>query len=113
VFVFALWFAPIAAYQMLISVVAPRAVMVWTVLPPLALVFGQKLLFDSWSIGAFVLHRMGAVSIGGGRGNGVDGVVNGINALPVLAWPELWIGVAVAAVLVFATIRIRRHRDDS
>jgi ABC-2 type transport system permease protein len=113
VFVLALWFAPVAAYQLLVSVVAPRAVMVWTVLPPLALILGQYLLFDSWSIGQFVLHRLGAISIGGGRGDGVDGVIDGINALPVLLQPELWIGVAVAAVLVFATIRIRRHRDDN
>jgi ABC-2 type transport system permease protein len=113
VFVLALWFAPVAAYQLLVSVVAPRAVMVWTVLPPLALILGQYLLFDNWSIGQFVLHRLGAVSLVGGHGGGVDGVIEGVNALPVLLQPELWIGVAVAAVLVFATIRIRRHRDDN
>ncbi len=113
VFVLALWFAPIAAYQLLVSVVASRAVMVWTLLPPVALVLGQKLLFDSWSIGQFVLYRLGTGLISGGRGGGLEGVIDGVNLLPVLTQPELWIGVAVAALLVFATIRIRRHRDDN
>ena len=112
-FVFALWYAPIAAYQLLVSVVAGRAVFVWTVLPPLMLVFGQKLLFDSWSIGQFMLYRLGALSLGGGMRGNLDDAIDGINALPVLELPDLWIGVIVAAALVFVTIRIRRHRDDS
>jgi len=112
-FVFALWYAPIAAYQLLVSVVAGRAVLVWTVLPPLVLIFGQKLLFDSWSIGQFVLYRMGALSFGGGLSGSLDDAIDGINALPLLTLPDLWIGVAVAAALAFAAIRVRRHRDDS
>ncbi len=113
VFVFALWYSPIVAYQLLVSVFAQRAVLVWTLLPPLILIFGQKLLFDSWSIGQFALYRLGALSLGGGLNGRLDSVVDGLNALPVLRLPGLWVGVGVAAVLVFATIRIRRHRDDS
>jgi ABC-2 type transport system permease protein len=113
VFVLALWYAPIAGYQLLVSVLAPRAVFVCTLLPPLTLIFGQKVLFDSWSIGQFVLHRLGVLSLRGGPGAGLEAAIDGVNALPVLRLPQLWIGVAVAAVLVFLAIRIRRHRDDS
>ncbi|MEJ1964169.1 MAG: hypothetical protein WDO56_22535 [Gammaproteobacteria bacterium] len=113
VFVLALWYAPIAAYQLLMSVVAPRAVFVCTVLPPLVLIFGQKVLTGSWSIGEFVLYRLGGVSLGGSLSGGLDAAIDGLDALPMLRLPGLWIGVAVAAVLVFAAIRVRRHRDDS
>jgi ABC-2 type transport system permease protein len=113
VFVFALWFAPIVGYQLLISVAARRAVFVWTVLPPLTLVLGQALLFDNWSIGKYILHRLGALSFGGNYRSNLDAAVESVNALPMLRLPELWIGVAIAAVLVFVAIRIRRHRDDT
>jgi len=112
VFIFALWFAPVAAYVLLISVLVPRAPLVWTILPPLALILGQGWLLGNWSIGSYVGYRLGAISLGN-PGRGVDAAVESINGLPVLSLPGLWIGVAVAVVLAYATIRIRRHRDDS
>jgi len=37
----------------------------------------------------------------------------GIDGYQLLATPALWIGVVVAAALIFVTIRVRRLRDDS
>jgi ABC-2 type transport system permease protein len=114
VFVLALWFAPVAAYQLFVSVTVPRVVFVWTLLPPIALIIGQRLFFDSWSLRDLVLLRLSA-----GPDTTTDfnqtaaGMIQGINALPMLARTDLWIGVAIAAALVFLTIRIRRHRSDS
>lgn len=112
--VMALWYAPIVAYQLLISVSVPRMPVVWTLLPPLVLIFGERMFLGTWNIGLFVAHRLGgpgsdqnlALGIGGVRGEE-------INPLPMLAQVDLWGGVAVAAVLVYATIYIRRHRSDS
>ena len=113
ILVLALWFAPVAAYQLLISVVVPRAPFVFTVLPPLALVFGERLFFGSWHIGLFLGHRLGSVRFGPRMGQGVQGVIDAVNALPLLQRPELWIGALLAAALIVLTIRIRRHQDDS
>ena len=113
ILVLALWFAPVAAYQLFISAVVPRAPFVFTVLPPLTLVFGEALFFRTWNIGHFLGHRLGTLGYVPRRGAGVQGVIDAINALPLLARPELWIGVLLAAALIVVTIRIRRHRDDS
>jgi len=111
--VLALWFAPVAAYQLLISAFVPRGPFVFTLLPPLALIFGERLFFGTWHIGGFVLHRLGAVQLGPHTGRGLEGFIDALNALPLLQRLDLWIGVVVAAALLVLTIRIRRHRDDN
>jgi ABC-2 type transport system permease protein len=115
VFILALWFAPVAAYQMLVSVSVPRAALVWAVLPPIALMLGQWILFGSWSIAELIGLRLGGVVsvLGDEGGRGVDHGLDVVNGLPLLTRPDLWIGVAVAAAMIFATIHIRRHRDDT
>jgi ABC-2 type transport system permease protein len=113
IFVLALWFAPIAAYQLFISAVVPRAPFVFTLLPPLALIFGEALFFGTWNIGIFIGHRLGAVQFGPRAGRGVQDVIDALNALPLLGRPELWVGVLLAVAVIYLTIRVRRHRDDN
>jgi ABC-2 type transport system permease protein len=111
--VLALWFAPVAAYQLLISVLVPRAPFVFTLLPPLTLIFGEALFLGTWNVGIFIGHRLGAADGLPRTGRGVEGLIDSINTLPLLQKPELWIGVALAAAVIYLTIRIRRHSDDS
>ena len=111
--VLALWFAPVAAYQLFISAVAPRAAFVITVLPPLTLIIGERLFFRTSYIADFVGHRLGSVALFPRSAHGVQGVIDAVNALPLLARPELWIGVLVAAAGMYLTIRVRRHQQDS
>lgn len=113
IFVLALWFAPVAAYQLFISAVVPRAPFVFTVLPPLALIFGEALFFGTWHIGQFMSHRLGTVQLAPHVGRGIQSLIDSLNALPLLGRAELWIGVLVAAAVVAVTIRVRRHQDDS
>lgn len=113
IFVLALWFAPIAAYQLFVSAAVPRAPFVFTLLPPLALIFGERVFFGTWHIGGFISHRLGAVQFGSRPGRGVQDVIDMLNALPLLGRLELWIGVLFAAVVLVLTIRIRRHQADS
>jgi hypothetical protein len=40
-------------------------------------------------------------------------LLNRFDAVGLVSDPEFWIGLAVAALLVFAAIRIRRYRDDT
>jgi hypothetical protein len=56
---------------------------------------------------------MGAVQFGPRSGHGVQGVIDALNALPLLERLDLWIGAVVAAGLIAITIRVRRHRDDN
>jgi ABC-2 type transport system permease protein len=112
--VLALWFAPVAAYQLIISAVAPRAPFVITVLPPLALMIGEGLFFRTRHVAEFVGHRLvGRGMLTSPSGHGVQAFIDSVNALPLLSSAELWLGVAFAAVVTFATIRIRRRQQDS
>jgi ABC-2 type transport system permease protein len=125
VVVFALWYTPFFGYQLLISAWAKNAALAWTVLPPLVLILGEKLLFNTWHLAQLLGYRLGGFTrdLGGAQGFGVSmdrdghqslsGMLSNINALPLLTRVDLWIGVVIGAVLIFAAIRIRRYRDDS
>jgi ABC-2 type transport system permease protein len=119
VLVLALWFLPFAGYQLLVSAWAKSNVFIWTILPPLALTFGERLVFGTWYIGKFLLSRL-TVGMAGARpdaplnaANAVEETLHRINATPQLATLELWLGVLAGALLVYGAIRIRRYRDDS
>jgi ABC-2 type transport system permease protein len=124
--VLALWFAPVAAYQLLVSAWAKGSVFVWTILPPLIVIFGERLIFGTWNVASLLVVRLGGgllSSFGRSAGRvaensasatfGTDGLFQRIDAFALLATPGMWIGVAVAVLLVFAAIRIRRYRDDT
>ncbi len=120
VLVIALWYAPVAAYQLLISVWARSSVLVWTLLPPLALMLGERFLMGSWHVRDFLFYRLATGILQGSNRafdssphDGIAAMIDRSNLLPVLGNVNLWIGVGVAAVLVFAAIRIRRYRDDT
>jgi ABC-2 type transport system permease protein len=125
VLVLALWFAPVAAYQLLVSAWAKSNVFVWTILPPLLLIIGERLVFGTWTVAALLGQRLGpgfsnfrrpAGLLSGGpavTASQADGIFQRSDSLGLLATPHLWIGLAVAAALIYAAIRIRRYRDDS
>jgi ABC-2 type transport system permease protein len=119
VFVLALWYAPVAAYQLLVSAWARSSVFVWTILPPLALSLGEYAAFRTWHIGKLIVGWLLFTPPGGreaARGSGLaaaDAMMNGISALPLITNPAMWIGLVVAAGLLFVTIRVRRHRDET
>jgi ABC-2 type transport system permease protein len=108
-----LWYAPIAAYQLLISAWAKSNAMLWTVLPPIALSIGERMTFGTWHIGQFILGWFLFDPPGSGAKSDSAWSGMGFASFRLLTSPALWIGVAVAAALIFATIRIRRQRDDS
>jgi ABC-2 type transport system permease protein len=121
VFILALWYAPVAAYQLLVSAWAKSNVLLWTVLPPLILAIAEWRLLGTGYVWGTLRDRFGINLVGiatSGRtahsGFGArPGVFDGVDVLGLLADPATWIGVVVAAVLVFAAIRIRRYRDDT
>jgi ABC-2 type transport system permease protein len=114
VFVLALWYSPIAGYQVLVSAWAKRNALVWTFLPPIAIIFAERLFAGTWNLGKLLLHRLTSGLDDGSRTSGsFSEPFAALNALPLLTRAELWIGVAIAAALVLLAIRIRRHSDDT
>ena len=90
-----IWYAPLAAYLMLASVLSRRATMLTAVLPPLVLALAERLVLDTQYLGTFLLHRLAPA--------GLSDVTE----------PQLWLGLPVAAALLFLVVRLRRYRDDT
>ncbi|MFL6604350.1 MAG: hypothetical protein ACJ8R9_23865 [Steroidobacteraceae bacterium] len=121
-----LWYAPMAAFLLLVSAWARRNVFLWATLPPLIAIiieraaFGTRytqglLEYRSWSgiWDALLTKPIGPESIGHGRVYSLAALFDNVSMSRAFLNIDLWLGLAVAAVLVFAAIRIRRYRDDT
>jgi hypothetical protein len=101
-----LWYAPVAVYLMLASVIAKRAPLLYVIGPPLILILWERLMLDSTHAAKFLIGRLALR-----RGENLIGP----SAEPWLAFQDsqLWIGLAVAAGMLYIVIRLRRYRDDT
>lgn len=123
----ALWYAPVAAYLLLVSAWAKRAPFLWAVLPPALLALFEEITFGSGYVARFIGHRLSGFFEAVGPGLSVDGdtidtpavmhsiraAYEGLSAASLLASPGLYLGLLIAAALLFAATRLRRWRDDA
>jgi ABC-2 type transport system permease protein len=120
-----LWYAPMAAFLLLVSAWARRNVFLWATLPPvIAIVIeraafgtrytGRLLEYRSWSgLWNVLLVEPITPDSGHGRVYSLAKLFDNIPMSRAFLNIDLWLGLAVAAALVFAAIRIRRYRDDT
>jgi ABC-2 type transport system permease protein len=121
-----LWYAPIAAWLLLISVWAKRAPFLWAVLPPALVMLFEEIIFNTEYVAQLVGYRLThffeVATIGFEVENGaesqaiVDAIQNTydrLSAISLLGELHLYSGLAVAAAFVVAAIRLRRWRDDA
>ena len=115
-----LWYLPLLAYLMLVSVWARRNAFLWAMLPPVAILAIEVMILRSNHFGHFLGHRFIGVfellekSVGSVHGSGMVTVSEVAKAVSgVLTSYETWLGVLAAAAMILVTIRIRRFRDDS
>jgi ABC-2 type transport system permease protein len=115
ILIVALWYAPLAGYQLLVSAWAKSSVFVWTILPPLLLAVAERLTLGTWNVLAWIASHLffGMFGIAQEKRIPRADLLNRIDAAGLVTDPEFWIGLVVAALLVFAAIRIRRYRDDT
>jgi ABC-2 type transport system permease protein len=123
----AIWYLPIAGWLVLVSAWAKRAVMLWSVLPPLVAYIFERVFFGTHVIGHTLTRRLmglplvafnNAKHVWTQGGSGVD---NG--SLAIRAWDlinpsgfftnaETWIGAAVGIVLIVGAIQLRMRRSE-
>ena len=115
-----LWYLPLIAYLMVVSVWARRNAFLWAVLPPVAILTIENMILGSNRFGEFLGHRFIGVfellekKVGSVHGSGMVTVREVLDAVSgVLTSHETWLGVLVAAVMIFGVVRIRRYRDDN
>jgi len=100
-----LWYAPFFAWFLLVSAWAPRAPLLWATLPPLAAGFLEKFLFNTTYFAEMVGNQF---STGPDTGSHVD--MMGFSFEHFFGSPAVWVGLVVAALFLYAAIRVRQHR---
>jgi ABC-2 type transport system permease protein len=125
----AIWYLPIAAYLLVVSAWAKRAVMLWSILPPIALLLAER-----WFLGSHVIaEQIGERLLGypaqafqddpGGRSWETTVIDNDTIRTPVSIWhffnadgffssSETWIGAAVGVALIVGAIQLRSRRSE-
>jgi ABC-2 type transport system permease protein len=107
-----LWQSPIYGWLLLVSGWARRAPILWAVLPPLAIGFGEKVAFNTTHFGSLIGNRF----TGGSEGAAIMEHSRAMEPFTLLAPahffinPGLWIGLAFTATFLAAAIRTRRYR---
>ncbi|MFK7888222.1 MAG: hypothetical protein AB8G16_15280 [Gammaproteobacteria bacterium] len=123
--VHALWFLPFVAWLLFASSASKRSPFLIAILVPVGIVFAEKLAFNTryfFSTIANYVERFYTAVFGGFEEMRVSGgsdilevtgeIVPASAALEVLTDPVLFAGLAVGAVLVALTIRMRHQRID-
>lgn len=123
----ALWYAPVAAWLLFVSAWAKRVAILWALLPPIALIVFERVVFRTRHIQDMINARMDdpvlATFVKSARGVHLTigdetigtpmagRVLDGIDPVAFIANPWLWGGLVVAAGLVAAAIWMRRYRE--
>ncbi|HEY5020460.1 MAG TPA: ABC-2 transporter permease [Steroidobacteraceae bacterium] len=114
------WYAPYAAYLMLASAWARRSPYVWALIPPILLAILERMIFGTNYVSHIIgrsfselmnlaFHANAQVSLPG-RSRLIS---SSPDPAALLASPQLWLGLAAAAMMLALAIRLRRYRDDS
>jgi ABC-2 type transport system permease protein len=124
----AIWYLPIVAYLLVVSAWARRAVMLWSLLPPIALILAERWFFGTHVIAAQLWERMVGL-VGAFHTNPDDGswvvttlghdtmrtpasIWNFLDVAGFLSSPETWIGVGVGIALIFCAVLLRTRRTE-
>ncbi|MDQ3126673.1 MAG: ABC transporter permease [Pseudomonadota bacterium] len=109
-----LWHAPIVGWLLLVSAWARRVPFVWAVAPLAALAVIEHLAFSGRSTPNLLEHRLtggftGAFSVDSLGGKPVSSLAD-LDPARLFGQPGVWIGLIIAALFLFAAIRLRRSR---
>lgn len=118
-----LWYAPIAALCLLMSVGLRRPVL-WAIAAPILLFILEWIAFRTHYVWSFVQYRTAGIWHVLVQGVNVNpetmverplssALLSQLNFTGAFLSLDLWLGVVAAAAMVYATIRIRRYRDDT
>jgi ABC-2 type transport system permease protein len=105
-----LYYAPLFGWLLLVSAWAKRLPFLWAFLPPAAVGFAEKMIFNTSHFGMMLGNRLsGGMDKPGAKGGLM--ILWPSNPLEFLTMPGLWIGFAIAAVFLAGAVYLRRARD--
>lgn len=109
-----LWFAPLWAWLLMVSAWARRLAFVWAIVPIVAITAFDHVAFNHYGVYLFVQRRLAggfaeAYSVDGLGKTPIHGFAH-LDPARLFSSPELWGGVIVAILFLYAAIRLRRSR---
>ncbi len=121
----ALWYAPVAAWVLLVSAWAKRVPILWAVMTPIAVMLFERVAIGTHYVQDLLAYRLrdglkvmfaprGALAITDRGINATElprRVFDAIDPVAFLSNPWLWVGLVVAAGFVAAAIWMRRYRE--
>jgi len=107
-----LWFAPAYGWMLLASAWARRAVLLWVVLPPIAIGVVEKIAFNTTYFQHWMQYRFGGAPASEAYPGNPHAMHawSDLNVSQFLLNPSVWSGLVVAALFLFAASRVRRSR---
>jgi ABC-2 type transport system permease protein len=114
-----LWYAPLYGWLLLVSGWARRTTFLWAVLPPLAICVVEAIAFHTSYFGSLLKDRLIGFAGDAFAFETPDNVpvdphfilLAQLTPGKFLSSPGLWGGLAVAAALIAAAVRLRRYRE--
>lgn len=102
--------APLYGWMILVSAWAPRTPLAWTILPPLAVGFLERIAFGTMHFARLMLSLLagGLENVSTPPGSTLMDSMTLVPLSQFLSAPQLWIGFVVTTVFVAASIRLRR-----
>jgi ABC-2 type transport system permease protein len=108
-----LWYAPLYGWLLLVSAWAPRAPFLWAFLPPFVIWGVEKIAFNTSHFLALLKYRLAGPqpSTATAQGGTMMDMLSALTLAQFFSTPGLWIGLAIAAALLAAAVRLRRYRE--
>jgi hypothetical protein len=110
-----LWTLPILAYLLLVSVCVPRMALLWAVALPIIPILLEATLFQTRLISTSIARHIepAALPTALGQEDRIMPMVTTVgDQLALLVNPDLWIGVIIGAVFLYAAARVRGLNNE-
>ena len=116
-----LWYAPFAAYLLVVSAWARRSPFLWATVPVVLAPLLERMAFGTTYLWKLLAYRTYGIwqtlfpypHLGRGRAEALASMFGQLRFGAAFSDIDMWLGLAVTAALVFAAIRLRRYRDDT
>jgi ABC-2 type transport system permease protein len=114
-----LWYLPLAGWLLLVSAWCKRAVLIWSVLPPIAVILAERLFFGTYRFNHLLSVRLWdypqLAFHGGWFAEGAEdssNLLDGLNVGGLFGNAQLWIGVLVGIAMIVGAIQLRMRRSE-
>jgi len=108
-----LWYAPLYGWLLLVSAWAPRAPFIWAFLPPFVIWGVEKIAFRTSHFVGMLQYRLTGPdpSATTARSGNLMEMMSALTPVQFFSTPGLWVGLAVAVILLATAVRLRRYRE--